>query len=253
MSYILIIIIILAALGALLVAHRVSQKEKLNRKIRSQAKRLLHRANEIWDVAENTSNYINAPDITEALMDYYIHQIRKRDEMLSNTDTDSLIQTAEAYKANQKNAEVKNELKNDQEINQAKRAFSKTSKTLKTALAKKLITGQGCIAMRNALRRRILDLEVDTYERMGDSAGERSDPALATNYYKYAKKILIESDLKFEGKNERVRDITQKTQTLFGNIIEDKLSQGLGNEEDTVDEHGIPRDLDVMAGNKKKF
>ncbi len=67
------------------------------------------------------------------------------------------------------------------------------------------------------------------------------------------KKLLIESDLKFEGKNERVREITKKTQILFGNIVADKLTKGINDESDTHDEFGIPKDLDAMAGNKKNF
>ena len=253
MSYILIIIIILAVLAVLLFAHRVSQKEKQNRQIKQQAKRMLHRADEIWDIAEGASGLIHAPDIIEALMDYYIFQIRRREEMLSCDNTDDLIQRAEAFKNNHSKASVKSELKNDQEINQAKRVFSRTSKVLRTTLSKKLISGHSCVSMRNALKRRLLDLEVDAYERLGDAAGGRNDPAVATNYYKFAKKLLIESDLKFEGKNQRVRDITHKTQTLFGNTVEDQLTRDLDKEGEKTDEHGIPKSVDAMQGNKKNF
>ncbi len=252
MSYILIIIIILAVLGALLFAHRLTQKEKLSRKISSQAKRMLHRADEIWEIAEGTTSLIHAPDIIEALMDFYIYQIRRREEVLSCNDTDSLIQAAEEFKTKLDSSTVKNELKNDQEINQAKRAFSRTSKALRTALDKKLISGHSCVSMRNALKRRTLDLQVDAYERLGDAAGERQDPAVATNYYKFAKKLLIESDLKFDGKNERVRNITEKTQTLFGNTVEDQLTRGLKKENDAMDEHGIPKTIETMQ-DKKNF
>jgi len=253
MSYILIIIIILAVMGVLLFAHRLSQKDKLNRQIKTQAKRMLHRADEIWEIAEATAGLIYSPDILEALMDYYIYQIRRREEMLSMDDTEDLIHAAEEFKNKQTKGSVKSELKTDQEINSAKRVFSRTSKILRTALDKKLISGQSCVSMRNALKRRLLDLQVDAYERLGDSAGERGDPAIATNYYKFAKKLLIESDLKFEGKNERVRNITHKTQTLFGNTVEDQLTRGLSKEDDKTDEHGIPKSVDAMQGNKKNF
>jgi len=253
MSYILIIIIILAVMGVLLFAHRVSQKDKLNRQIKTQAKRMLHRADEIWEIAESTAGLIYSPDILEALMDYYIYQIRRREEMVSMDDTEELIHAAEEFKNKQTKGTVKSELKNDQEINSAKRVFSRTSKILRTALDKKVISGQSCVSMRNALKRRILDLQVDAYERLGDTAGERGDPAIATNYYKFAKKLLIESELKFEGKNQRVRDITHKTQTLFGNTVEDQLSRGLLKEDDKTDEHGIPKSVDAMQGNKKNF
>ena len=251
MSYIVIILIVLAALIALIVAQRATVKERQRQELNSRAKRILMAAEEIMETAEACSLYIDATDITDALMAYYIFQIRRRNELATQDDTQTLIEKADTFK-NKPNPPAKTELANDQEINQAKRTFAKASKTLRAATERKIISGQACVSMRNAMRRRILDLEVDAYERRGDAAGERSDPAVATNYYKYAKKLLIESDLKFEGKNQRVRDITTKTQVLFGNIIEDQLTKGLTKEEDVVDEHGIPRDLDAMAG-KKKF
>ncbi len=253
MSYILIISIVLAIMGVLIFTHRIGQKEKLNRKIASQAKRMLHRADEIWEIAEGTISLIHAPDVIDALMDFYIYQIRRREEVLSCADTANLIQAAEEFKTKYDASNVKSELKSDQEINQAKRTFSRTSKILRAALDKKLISGHGCVSMRNALKRRTLDLQVDAYERLGDAAGERKDPAIAANYYKFAKKLLIESELKFEGKNERVRDISKKTQTLFGNTVEDQLTRGIEKEEDTIDEHGIPKTVKSMQDNKKNF
>jgi hypothetical protein len=252
MSYILITSIVLAVMGALLFAHKVAQKEKHSQKLTSQAKRMLHRADEIWEIAEGTTGLIHAPDIIEALMDFYIYQIRRREETLSCDDTDDLIQAAEGFKTKYDSTNVRNELKNDQEINQAKRVFSRTSKALRTALDKKIISGQSCVSMRNALKRRTLDLQVDAYERLGDAAGQRSDPAIASNYYKFAKKLLIESSLKFDGKNERVRSISDKTKILFGNAIEDQLTKGLSKEGDTTDEHGIPKTIDGVQ-DKKNF
>jgi len=255
MSYILIIIIVLAVLGALIFAQRISQKEKQKRVIKTQAKRILLRADDIWDAAENISTIIDAPEIFDALMDFYKYQLRRRDELINADDTQDLCDKADNFKTSHNPSTVKNELKSDMEINLAKRSCARTSKLLRSANKLNLLTGKACNAMRNALRRRLLDLEVEAYIRLGDAAGEKENPAVATNHYKFAKKLLIESDLKFDGKNELVRSISNKTQRLFGNAVEDQLSRDLKTEKDkeATDAHGIPRDLDVMTGNKKKF
>jgi len=255
MSYILIIIIVLAVLAALIFAQRISQKEKQKREVKAQAKRILLRADDIWDAAENTSTIIDAPEILDALMDFYKYQLRRRDELINPDDTQDLCDKADNFKNTHNPSTVKNELKSDMEINLAKRSCARTSKLLRSANKLNLLTGKACNAMRNALRRRLLDLEVEAYIRLGDAAGEKENPAVATNHYKFAKKLLIESDLKFDGKNELVRSISNKTQRLFGNAVEDQLSRDLKSEKDkeATDAHGIPRDLDVMTGNKKKF
>ena len=253
MTYLIITIIILAVLGGFIFLHRLSLKEKENKQLELKAKRILARSEEVWETIENTSTYINSSDIFDALLAYYSFQIRQRDLLISPDDTQEYLGKIETFKGKLKDNQIKHDLTSDSEINQAKRAFGQASKLLRAAHNKKMITGQACIVMRNFLRKTILDLEVDIHEKLGDSAGEKNDPAVATNHYKYAKKLLIESDLKFEGKNERVREITKKTQILFGNIVADQLSQGIDDEGDTHDEFGIPKDLDVMAGNKKNF
>ena len=253
MSYLVIVVIILAVLGVFIFLHRLSLKEKEKRQLESKAKRIMTRAEEIWEVIDSTSGYINSPDIFDALLAYYSYQIRQRDLLVNPDDTQDYLAKVDEFKGKLNSIKVRHELASDAEINQAKRAFAQTSKLLRAAHKKRMINGQACNTMRNTLRRKILDLEVDAHEKLGDNAGEKNDPAVATNHYKYAKKLLIESDLKFEGKNERVREITKKTQILFGNIVADQLTQGIDNEEDTHDEFGIPKDLDAMAGNKKTF
>lgn len=253
MSYLVIVIIILAVLAVFIFLHRLSLKEKEKRQLEQKAKRILNRAEEIWDIIGTASGYINTPDIFDALLAYYSYQIKQRDVMINPDDTQEYLAKVDEFKGKLNSIQVKHELASDAEINVAKRSFSQASKLLRAAHKKRMINGQACNSMRNTLRRKILELEVDTHERLGDAAGEKNDPAVATNHYKYAKKLLIESDLKFEGKNERVRNITQKTQVLFGNIVADQLSKGVDEDEDTHDEFGIPKDLDAMAGNKKTF
>jgi hypothetical protein len=184
---------------------------------------------------------------------YYGFQIKQRDLLINPDDKKTYLSKIDAFKSKLNSMQIKQDLASDAEINKTKRIFSQASKLLRAAHKKRMIDSQACNSMRNSLRMIILDLEVEAHEKLGDSAGEKNDPAVATNHYKYAKKLLIESDLKFEGKNKRIRDITQKTQVLFGNIVADQLSQGIDDEEDTHDEFGIPKDPDAMAGNKKSF
>lgn len=253
MTYIIIVLLVLAGLGALIFAHKVAQKDKHNRKLKKQAKQLTTRANDVWDLTDQISNYIKAADITSSLIDYYIHLLRVREELFVHEDLEDRINEAEQFKATCQQKAVVTQLENDQEINQAKRVFAKSSKMLRAALNKKVISGQACVSMRQAMRLRMLHLEVDAYERFGDKAGDNNDPAMATNYYKFAKKLLIESDLKFDGKNQRVRDITDKNQRLFGNVIEDRLTKQVDEEADAVDEFGIPKSAKSADSQKKKI
>lgn len=253
MIYVSIVLAIVVVIGIVIFINRLAAKDKDLRRKTRQAKQYTIRADETWETAEKVSEFIAAPDIIDALMDYYIDLINRREVLIPMEDTQTLIANAQEFKNTCKSRPVKNELTSDKEINSAKRSFSKASKMLRAAVNKKIVTGQMFMSMRNNMRMRILKLEVETHEKMGDAAGDRNDPAIATNHYKYAKKLLIESDLKFEGKNEWVRNITHKNQILFGNAVADQLSTGLdADDPDAVDEHGIPKDLDAIAGKKKR-
>jgi len=243
----------MAILSAFIFVQRISAKEKEKRQIVQKAKRILSRTEEIWEIIETTSGYINSPDIFDGLLAYYSFQIRQRDLLVSPDDTNEYLAKADVFRGKLNSIQIKEELSSDNEINKAKRAFSQASKLLRAAQKKRMINGQAYMSMRNTLRRRILDLEVDIHEKMGDRAGDKNDPAIAVNHYKFAKKLLIESDLKFEGKNQRVRDITHKTQILFGNAVAGQLKQGVNSEDDAQDEFGIPKDPEALGGNKKNF
>lgn len=253
MNYIFILLIILAILAVFIFIQRMSQKEKLKRAQELKAKRMLARIEEIWELVDKTATLMDAPDVMDTLFTYYLHQVRQRDQLTDHNDSTNLISRVDELKSRLGAIKIASQLNSDAEINHSKKVFAQVSKILRSAHNIKLINGQACNVMRTHLRRRILDLEVDAHERMGDAAGERGDPAIATNHYKYAKKLLIESDLKFEGKNEKVRELTHKTQVLFGNAVADKLSKGVDAESSETDEFGLPKDLDVMAGNKKLF
>ncbi|MFY9179197.1 MAG: hypothetical protein WAO12_05385 [Venatoribacter sp.] len=92
------------------------------------------------------------------------------------------------------------------------------------------------------LRMSLLNKEVDSYIESGNESAKRGDVLTATNYFKAAKKLLIEFDLSFPDKNERIRALTQRTVELYsGNIFKKDahLSEMLGAEE-KESMHGIP-------------
>ena len=190
MTITLVIIGILAILAAFIVASRFSAQKKQEHTNILKTKRMLLMAEETWEVVEQTSKIIKGPDIIGALSDYYIYQIRMRESVQAQANTEDLIASANAFKAKAAQLKVASKFESDREISLAKKTCAKASKILRVAATKNILTNDNCKVMRQALRRRLLDLEVDFHEFKGDSAGENKNPAVANNHYKFAKKRL---------------------------------------------------------------
>lgn len=251
MAYLAISIILIVAITAIVIAHRAAQREEERRVLAQRSKRLLDRANDILETTTTICDYINNGDIIDALIQYYLTYIHQREQLAPQIDTEKLISRGELLRSQFTPSDSIIELNSDAEIKRCKIAFKKASKILRVCASKNIVSKESFMSMQEYLKFTLLQLEVTTFEKMGDLAGEKKNPAVATNYYKYAKKLLIESDLNFEGKHEHIRNITEKNQTLFGNVIKEKLDKNLADEK-AVDEFGLPADLNVMAGKARK-
>ena len=152
MSYIIIVIIVLALLGVFIFLQRLSQKEKERRQLESKAKRILTRFEEIWDIIDSASEYINSPDIFDALLAYYGYQIKQRDLLTNPDDTQTYLSKIDTFKGKLNSIQIKHDLVSDTEINKTKRIFSQASKLLRAAHKKRMIDSQACNSMRKSLR-----------------------------------------------------------------------------------------------------
>lgn len=251
MAYLAILIILAVAITAIIISHRAAQREAERRALMQKAKRLLDRANDILETTTTLSDYINNGDIIDALIQYYLSYIHQREQLFPQVDTEKLVSKGEIIRSQFSPSDSNIELTSDSEIKRCKSAFKKANKILRVCASKGIVTKESYMSMLEYLKFTVLQLEVNAYEKMGDQAGENKNPAVATNYYKYAKKLLIESDINFDGKHEHIRNITEKNQILFGNTIKDQIEKNIENE-NSVDEFGLPSDLNVMAGKARK-
>jgi len=134
-------------------------------------------------------------------------------------------------------------LKSDREINYAKKQVGRVLHSLGNLAKRKMITPTNLNDYRRHLRLVLLEREVDTFVAQGDIAADRSDVMTAGNYYKAARKLLIEFDLQYPEKNDKIRMLSERTTSLFngGRAVEDNLSKALNREaEHQKDPHGIP-------------
>lgn len=127
-------------------------------------------------------------------------------------------------------------MKSDKELKFGRRHFSTILKTLVPMAKQKIISETVMLDYRRYLKMVLMEREVDSYTAQGDVAAQRGDVVTASSYYKAARKVLIEFDIQFPEKNERVKAIAAKTAALYKDDSEsseptDALSKALSLEE----------------------
>lgn len=142
---------------------------------------------------------------------------------------------------------VRKILKSDREMSYGRRQCSNILKALAPMAKTKQITDAEFQEYKRHLRLLLLDREVSTFIHQGDAAATKRDIATAANYYKAARKLLIETDLQFQDKNARVKLIAEKNTALYKDGAEeetpkeDLLSKALAREEESkTNEFGMP-------------
>ncbi|WP_300427119.1 hypothetical protein [uncultured Thalassolituus sp.] len=245
----------LLMLGAVLYSRKV-QKQQLSA---LQARTVRQKADEYLEALEYLILVDDHKDIQRLVLDRIAELQAKADSMISGAARKNL----EPFDAQPYNQRIdaagapRKVLKSDRELRYGRRQFSMILRMLPTLVKKKVISESAMVEYRRYLKMTLLEREVDTYTAQGDVAAKRGDVVTAANYYKAARKLLIEFDMQFPEKNERVRRIAEKTAALYrgegGEEEEsnDALSKALSKEEAAnTNEFGMSSD---PSAQKKRF
>jgi hypothetical protein len=103
----------------------------------------------------------------------------------------------------------------DRQIFLMKKHFSRTIRLIKELHTEGLIDELHASNHRARLIRNSLLLEVKAYRSQGDDAREKGETSSAANFYKHAKELLVNSDVKFPEKMDHIKQISRKISGLY--------------------------------------
>lgn len=248
--YIAVPILILLA-----IAVYVSKQQQKKLAQRGQARVVKDFIGELVESLEFLVKVDNQKEIQELvfsrikqLNERYVNSLPKKErEGATAVDLEALQQQVA------KGGKKKRILKSDREIRYAKKQFSKILKSFGPMVKNKTASEATILEFRRYLRISILEMEVDSFSAQGDVAAERGDVTTASGYYKAARKILIDFNMQYPEKNQRVKELANKTASLFngGEKEEASLAKKMSQEEPEQDEHGFP--IDPNQDTKKNF
>lgn len=252
----LVIAIAVPVLVLLLIAVFVSKQQQKTIAQRGQARAIKEF---IVDLAEALEFLVKVDDQVEIhklvlervvqLNERYVAKLPKKER-----EEASAIELEVLQKKVASGGKKKRVLKSDREIRYAKKQFSKILKSFGPMIKNKMASEATVLEFRRYLRISILEMEVDSFTAQGDVAAQRGDVTTASGYYKTARKILIDFNMQYPEKNQRIKALAKKTASLFNGGEEEmgSLAKELSKEDEPdKDEHGFPSDPNQDT--KQKF
>jgi hypothetical protein len=243
----LVIAIAVPILVLLVIAVIVSKRQQKSIAQRGKARVVKDFIGELSEALEFLVKVDNQKEIQNLVLerikqlnDRYVASLPKKDRDGANAvDLTDLQQKVSV------GGKKKRVLKSDREIRYAKKQFSKVLKSFGPMIKNKTASEATILEFRRYLRISILDMEVDSFTAQGDVAAQRGDVTTASGYYKTARKILIDFNMQYPEKNQRIKELAKKSASLFngGQEEEGSLAKELSKEaESDKDEHGFPSD-----------
>lgn len=224
---------------------------------RQQARAIKQSADDLLEALEFLVLVDNFAEVQRLILERVIHLYALYQEALPARDNKEKVGELfdpEPYRQRIEEGKGSRRIfKSDRELRLARRHFGSVLKALMLMSKKREISETAMLEYRRYLRLTLLEREVDTYIAQGDVAADRGDIITATNYYKAAKKLLIEFDLQYPEKNDRIRELSQRTAALYsGERIkaEDTLAKQLSKE---IDQENDPFGIPTNPMEKRKF
>lgn len=241
----------LIMLGAVIYNRRLQSKQDA----KNRARLVNQKAGDVLESLEYLIMVDDNRDLQRVILER-VMEIYARAKKMSGDRTINSFDAQPYMEKITSNPPCRKVLKSDRELKLGRRHFSTILKTLVPMAKQKIISEAVMLDYRRHLKMVFMEREVASYTAQGDVAADRDDVLTASNYYKAARKVLIEFDIQFPEKNERIRAIAEKTAALYSDGAgsaepTDALSKALSLEEsDKTNEFGMSADPEAE---KKRY
>jgi hypothetical protein len=252
----LVIAIAVPILVLLMIAVVVSRRQQKNRVQQGQSRAIKDFINELSEALEFLVKVDNQIEIQKLVLQR-IKQLNERYVLSLPKKEQSGVSAVDIVELEQQistGGHKKRLLKSDREIRYAKRQFAMVLKSFGPLLKNKTVSEATILEFRRYLRISILEMEVDSFTAQGDVAAQRGDVTTASGYYKASRKLLIDFNMQYPEKNQRIRDLAKKTASLFNGGAEEEVGLAKELTKESLpekDEHGFP--VDPSLDTKQKF
>lgn len=225
-SFITVLAILSLMFGALYLSKFAADKEQAELDKKKKIRELRNELVDIDEILNTLLVYDRNPELLNDLCNRMEQLINEGFSLLPNSselqaDLDDLNKIKATIQTLLQQPSPPETPASDRQIFILKKHFARTIRLIKSLQAEGYIDELNSGNHRARLIRNSLMLEVKAYEIQGDQAKEKGEISSAANFYKHAKEMMVDSDLKFPDKINHIQTISKKISGLYITLKDD--------------------------------
>ena len=218
-------------LGSLFVTKLSLKYQEDESKKKQRARELRTELVDVDEIVNTLMIYDRNLELIEVLLRYMTDRIQAGLKLLPNSE--ELLQ--ELKDVDQLNARAQSLLKeparpetpsSDRQIFLVKKHFARAIKFIRELQAEGYFDDMASSDHRARLTQNALLLEVEAYQVQGEGAQASGDVSSAANFYKHAKEMLVNSELRFPEKSDYIKEISRKISGLYVTMPNNDEAEG---------------------------
>ena len=219
-DFVVILAIIGIMLGALYVSKSAANREQVAQMRRRKIRDLRNELVDIDELLHTLMVYDRNPDLLDSLHNRMLTDLNQGLRLLP--DSEDLIEDLQALEVIKTQIEqlkvspVAPEVpKSDRQISLLKRHLGRALKFIRDMTAQGDMDPASSEIHRVRLQTNSIMLEVSAYRQQGHDAKESGDIASAASFYKHAKEVLANTELKFDNRLALIKTVSREISGLY--------------------------------------
>ncbi len=205
---------------------RQEDEHEKKRKVRQLRSELV----DIDEIVNTLLIYDRNLDLIESLIRYMTEQIQSGLKILPNAeeliqelrDVDHLNNRAQSLLKEPVKPEIPS---SDRQIFIIKKHFIRTIKLIKQLHNEGYFDDVTSSDHRSRLSKNTLTLEFRAYILQGDAAQATGETSIAANFYKHAKELMVNSEMRFPERTEHIKEVSKKLSGLYMTLPEEEQKE----------------------------
>lgn len=227
-------ILLVMVVGGIVVAKIATQEEEQQNAKLSTLRAYHLRLQEMTETLSVIRTYCARQAIALAIIEEMQHVVNLWLNLDANSETENLafwqqrLETLREEIATEEDvleSTPRIEPESEREIGKLRKHVGRTLRMISKLAEQGGITAEQSVEYKTFLRTLMLRSEIESFLRIGDNHNAMGERLKAAAYYKHAKEVLLASELEFEGKTDKIKEISKHISGMYQSHRDEEMKK----------------------------